>query len=176
MSQRRILTLNEKHEAIKKMESGKSARAVAKEMGVGKTQITQISKRKAEILCDIENNVPGKRKRKRHKTGNEEINDLCWSWFQEAMTHKINVIGPLLKEQALKFASDLKIKTFKASKLKMRPTKTLKTLWQTLTDFLYKATQFAKTSPFGTVIDLDDKFTKDFLLTKQCKISDFFSV
>ena len=115
MSQRRILTLNEKHEAIKKMESGKSARAVAKEMGVGKTQITQISKRKAEILCDIENNVPGKRKRKRHKTGNEEINDLCSSWFQEAMTHKINVIGPLLKEQALKFASDLKIETFKAS-------------------------------------------------------------
>ena len=35
MSQRHILTLNEKHEAIKKMESGKSARAVAKEMGVG---------------------------------------------------------------------------------------------------------------------------------------------
>ena len=86
-------------------------------MGVGKTQITQISKRKAEILCDIENNVPGerKRKRKRHKTSNEEINNLCWSWFKEAMTRKINVIGPLLKEQALKFASDLKIETFKAS-------------------------------------------------------------
>ena len=101
MSQQRILTLNEKHGAIKKMESGKIARAVAKEMGVGKTQITQTSKRKAEILCDIENNVPGKRKGKRHKTGNEEIND--WCWFQEAMTCKINVTGPLLKEQALKF-------------------------------------------------------------------------
>jgi len=84
MSQWHILTLNEKHEldeAIKKMESGKSAKAVSKEMGVGKTQITQISKRKAEILCDIENNVPSERKRKRHKTGNEEINDLCWNWF-----------------------------------------------------------------------------------------------
>ena len=94
------------------MESGKSAWAVSKEMGVGKTQITQISKRKAEILCDIKNNVPGERKRKRHKTSNEEINNLCWSWFKEAMTRKINVIGPLLKEQALKFASDLKIETF----------------------------------------------------------------
>ena len=94
------------------MESGKSAWAVSKEMGVGKAQITQISKRKAEILCDIENNVPGERKRKRHKTSNEEINNLCWSWLKEAMTRKINVIGPLLKEQALKFASDLKIETF----------------------------------------------------------------
>jgi hypothetical protein len=28
------------------------------------------------------------------------------------MTRKINVTGPLLKEQALKFASDLKIETF----------------------------------------------------------------
>jgi hypothetical protein len=54
-------------------------------------------------LSQIENNVPGERKRKRHKTGNEEINDLCWSWFQEAMTRKINVTGPLLKEQALKY-------------------------------------------------------------------------
>jgi len=37
------------------------------------------------------------------------------------------------------------------------------------TDFLYKAKQFAKhhgnTSLLGTVMDLDDKFTKDFLLT-----------
>ena len=80
---RAVHAVNEKHEAITKMESGKSARAVAKKMEVGKTQI---SKWKAEILCDIENNVPGERKRKRHKTGNEEINDLCWSWFQEAMT------------------------------------------------------------------------------------------
>ena len=109
------MTLTERNEAIKKLNSGKSARAVAKEMGVGKTQITQIAKRKAEILEDIENNVDGERKRKRHKTGNEEINDLCWNWFQEARTRNINITGPLLKEKALKFAVDLDIDTFKAS-------------------------------------------------------------
>jgi hypothetical protein len=49
------------------------------------------------------------------------------------------------------------------------------------TTFLFKAKQFAKhhgkTSLLGTVMDLDDKFTNDFLLTaiRQCKISDFFS-
>jgi hypothetical protein len=49
------------------------------------------------------------------------------------------------------------------------------------TTFLFKAKQFAKhhgkTSLLGTVMDLDDKFTNNFLLTaiRQCKISDFFS-
>ena len=59
------------------MESGLSARAVALQFNVGKTQVTNMLKRKAEILDDIENNAPGDRKRKMHKTGNEEINDLC---------------------------------------------------------------------------------------------------
>jgi hypothetical protein len=44
------------------MQSGKSAHVLANEMGVGKTQITLISMGKAEILDDIENNVPGERK------------------------------------------------------------------------------------------------------------------
>ena len=43
----------------------------------GKTQVTNVLKRKAEILDDIEYNAPGDRKRKMRKTGNEEINDLC---------------------------------------------------------------------------------------------------
>jgi hypothetical protein len=36
-----VHAVNEKHEAITKMESGKSARAVAKKMEVGKTQISK---------------------------------------------------------------------------------------------------------------------------------------
>jgi hypothetical protein len=46
-------------------------------MGVGRTQIQQIIKRKSEVLDDYESNVSNDRKRKRHKTGNEDINDLC---------------------------------------------------------------------------------------------------
>jgi hypothetical protein len=28
--------------------------------------------------------MPGSRKRQRRATGNEDINQLCWDWFQEA--------------------------------------------------------------------------------------------
>jgi hypothetical protein len=41
------------------------------------------------------------RKRQRRATGNEDINQLCWDWFQEATSRRINISGPLIQEQAL---------------------------------------------------------------------------
>ena len=69
-----MLTLSERVEAIKLPDGGKSSRDVAQIMGVGRMQIQQIIKRKSEVLDDYESND---RKRKRHKAGNEDINDLC---------------------------------------------------------------------------------------------------
>ena len=65
--------------AINLCDGGKSCRAVAEEMGVGRTQIMNIIKRKSEILDNFKNNMPGSRKRQRRATGNEDINQLCWS-------------------------------------------------------------------------------------------------
>ena len=103
-----------KVEAIKLLDLGKPAYTIAEEFGVGKTQIQSLRKRKAEALADFENNVPGSCKRRRHLTGNEDINQLCLEWVKDA-TRRINVIGPLLKAKALKFASDMDNTTFKAS-------------------------------------------------------------
>ena len=77
---RKVLTLSERVEAIKLHDGGKSSRDVAQIMGIGRTQIQQIIKRKSEVLDDYQSNVSNNRKRKRHKTGNEDINDLCWDW------------------------------------------------------------------------------------------------
>jgi hypothetical protein len=74
-------------------------------------QITSINRVNNKCLCVGVSTVPlsifdfGIYPEKESKTGNEEINSLCWSWLQKAITRKVN--GPLLKEQALKFASDL---------------------------------------------------------------------
>ena len=57
-------------------------------MGVGRMQIQQIIKRKSEVLDDYESNVSNDRKRKKHKTGNEDINDLCWDWVQDAIRRR----------------------------------------------------------------------------------------
>ena len=77
---RKVLTLSGRVEAIKLHDGGKSSRDVAQIMGVGRMQIQQIIKSKSEVVDDYESNVSNDRKRKRHKTGNKDINDLCWDW------------------------------------------------------------------------------------------------
>ena len=71
---RKTLNLDDKVKAINMCYGGKSCRAVAEEMGVGRTQIMNILKGKSEILDDFKNNMPGSRKRQRRATGNEDIN------------------------------------------------------------------------------------------------------
>ena len=112
---RKVLTFSERVKAITLHDGGKSSRDVAQIMGVGRTQIQQIIKRRSEVLEDYENNVSSDRKRKRHKTGNEDINDLCWDWVQDAIRRRINVTGPMIKEKGLKCAADLDNESFKAS-------------------------------------------------------------
>lgn len=64
-----VLTLEEKIQAIKKLDAGTPAYKIAEEMGVGKTQIQTLRKRKADILSDFENNMPNSSKRRRYLTG-----------------------------------------------------------------------------------------------------------
>jgi len=45
---------------VLELSKSKSARKIAYEFGVGKTQIQNILKRKAKVLEDVENNVSGK--------------------------------------------------------------------------------------------------------------------
>ena len=80
MSTRKVLNLEQRVEAIKLLDTGKCSRDVAAIMGVGRTQIQNIAKRKAEILDDFDSNVSGERKRKRHKTGNEELKTCIEDW------------------------------------------------------------------------------------------------
>ncbi|XP_069105391.1 tigger transposable element-derived protein 4-like [Argopecten irradians] len=112
---RKVLTLNDKIEAIKLLDAGKPAYKVAQDFGVGKTQIQNLRKRKLELINDFENNVPGESKRRRYLTGNEEINSLTYEWFKDASARRINISGPLLKTKALNFAEDLGKTDFKAS-------------------------------------------------------------
>ena len=54
---RKALKLDNRVKAINHCDVGKSCRAVGEEIGVGRTQIMNILKRKREILDDFENNA-----------------------------------------------------------------------------------------------------------------------
>jgi kinesin family protein 6/9 len=110
---RKVLSLEEKVQAIILLDAGKPVYKVAEDFGVGKTQIQSLRKRIAKVLNDFENNVNGSTKCRRHVTGNEEINELCLEWFKDAVNRRINVAEPLLKEKALVYANVLGNTNFK---------------------------------------------------------------
>eukprot|EP00058_Branchiostoma_floridae_P002180 XP_002587668.1 hypothetical protein BRAFLDRAFT_126732 [Branchiostoma floridae] len=113
---KKTLTLGEKIEVIKRYERGGiGARTLAGQYGVGKTQIQNIVNRKREYLDDFENNAPVNKRRKLRHTGNEEINKLCWEFYCDTTSRLVTCSGPMLQEQALKFANDLGVTEFKAS-------------------------------------------------------------
>jgi transposase len=111
----KCLTLQERVKVIELNKNGKSARKIAEELGVGKTQIQNIIKRKAEVLEDYESNMNSEMKRKARKIGNEDVNELTLHWVKEANSRLINITGPMMQEKALKIAKELGNTEFKAS-------------------------------------------------------------
>ena len=114
VKKRKVLTLDERVKVIKLLESGKSSRILAEHLGVGRTQIQQTLKRKAELMSDYENNANPDSKRQRRATGNEDINELTWRWFQDASARRAHLSGPIIQEKA-RIAESLENSVFKAS-------------------------------------------------------------
>ena len=79
------------------------------------TQIQNVCTRKREIMEEYDSNSNPESKRVRRVTANDEINELCYKWFGDATSRKVNVSGPLLQQKALKIASDLNFESVKAS-------------------------------------------------------------
>ena len=111
---RNCLSLTERMEAIRLLNTGLSARKVAIQLGVGRTQINDINKKKRKIEDEFEKNANPDSKRTCHRTY-EDINNLTWTWFQDVRIRKFQISGPLIQERALSFAKELGITTFKGS-------------------------------------------------------------
>ena len=66
-------------------------------------------------MDEYENNGNRDMKRLPRATDYDEINGLCYKPFLDASSRHIKMSGPLLKEKALKFASELGVESFNAS-------------------------------------------------------------
>lgn len=114
--QRRILSLEERVNALNLMSSGLSARKTALSFGVGKSQIQHIFKHREEIMADwLSGNFDPDRKRRGRKTENDEINAMCLDWYNQAVASGYQVSGPALQQKALELAVQLGVPSFKAS-------------------------------------------------------------
>ena len=105
---RKILTLEERVAVLKKADEGKSCRAIAIEVGVGKTQIQTIVKEREEILKNWESGQRSDRKYSKPRTaGYEDLDKIVWEWFTTARAKNIPVSGKMIQEKALMYARDM---------------------------------------------------------------------
>ena len=96
-SKRKILTLQQRVDVIKRIDAGLSVWAVALDVGCGKTQIGRILGQKADILKDWEAGCRADLKIKRRTTQYEELNCLVWDWFCTARSKELPVSGKLIQ-------------------------------------------------------------------------------
>ena len=111
-----MLTLAERVKVIDLAEKGNSARAIARSLGVGKTQVQGILAKKTSILKSWKAGTNGKLQylaAKKNKNG--DLNQLVWDWFTKARSRNFVITGPILQEKARELANDKGLTTFKAS-------------------------------------------------------------
>ncbi len=111
---KKCLTLTEKIDALKHLET-KPVKEVMLIMGVGRTQLHELKKRKAEVLESYNACSNPNAKRQCRTTGYEQVNDLVWEWFEDATARNYVLSGPLIQQRAREFAEALDLKDFKAS-------------------------------------------------------------
>ena len=75
--------MSDKINVIKEFEkSGKSQILLAEQFGVGKTQIQQTIKRKAEYMTAYEENTHSSRKRLCTRLNSDDLETIVWTWFK----------------------------------------------------------------------------------------------
>lgn len=109
------LSLERKKDVLDDLKNGKSCRILSEKYGISKSTVSNIGKRRKEILDAWERNCDAERRRKMRKTENEETNMKVLNFFNECRARKIPVTGPMLQEAALKIAAKLEDKSFSAS-------------------------------------------------------------
>lgn len=104
------LTIQTKVDILNRLEKGESGSSLANAFGVGKATITDIKKKKNEILnfASKVDSDDGSRLRKTIRTANDKsLEDAVYLWFTQRRSLGEPVSGPLICEKALYFNKKL---------------------------------------------------------------------
>ena len=94
---RKILTLDDRVDVLKRIDNGESCRGIAAAVNCGKSQISRIRSDRAAILKEWESGARYDLKYvKRRKDTYEELNTLAWEWFNKARSKELPICSGLL--------------------------------------------------------------------------------
>jgi len=95
---RQVLSLQRRVDVLRRLDNGVSCRAIAKDIGVGKTQICRIRSEREAVMQEWETGGRSDLKYlKKRKTVYDELNLLVWEWFVAARSKELPVSGKLIQ-------------------------------------------------------------------------------
>ncbi|XP_054259713.1 jerky protein homolog-like [Macrosteles quadrilineatus] len=102
--------MEDKLNALKRLQAGESAKKIASEMGVGTSTVSdwKKSREKIEKWCSNQASSSGIKKCKMMKTAvNDKVNEALFLWFTQCRSKGLPVSGPILQEKALQFNKEI---------------------------------------------------------------------
>ena len=105
-------SMKNKYDALKELEKGVPQKEVALRFGVQKGTLSTWKRNKTKIEEAYHAGFGNKRMRPEKY---EDLNKALRKWFLNCQSENIPLNGPLLKEKAIAFATELKIDNFQAS-------------------------------------------------------------
>ena len=105
-------SMKNKYDALKELEKEVPQKEVALRFGVQKSTLFTWKRNKTKIEEAYHAGLGNKRTRPEKY---EDLNKALMKWFLNCRSENIPLNGPLLKEKAIAFATELKIENFQAS-------------------------------------------------------------
>lgn len=114
---RNVLTFTQKLEVIKEIDTNASYSTISQKFNIGKSTISDINRKRKDILEFVENNLNGDVKRKRihfSETG-RIIDERTFHWVSDSRRHNIAFTGIKIQQKAREIAADIGAVDFQAS-------------------------------------------------------------
>ncbi|GFR09827.1 jerky protein homolog-like [Trichonephila clavata] len=105
------LSMEQKLQALKRLDKGENVSSVAKDLGVGKSTIGDWKKKRTEIesWCVNRMSTETLKERKSMKESDyNKVSEALYIWFCQTREKGLTVNGPTLQEKALKFYDEFK--------------------------------------------------------------------